>query len=136
MPSRELDIKKIIHVFVTSILLALVTSWILYRGFFGAPQITVRNRTSSELTDIVLSDRKLSHRFPNIGPHQSVALLVHPKGEAGLKIFFRTPDREVFKDDLAYVEERGGYCVTVTINEDLSITSQDTGYCFSLRRVL
>jgi len=108
----------------------------MYRNYQGLPLITVVNNSANEMRNVVLSGPGWSSSIPVLEPAQSTTVFVQPKGESGLKISFQTSTESVEKDDLAYIETRGGYCVTLTIAPDLTITSEGGQPCFSLRRAV
>ena len=58
------------------------------------------------------------------------------QGESGLAISFVAQGQTKQKEDLAYIETHGGYCVVITVNEELNIEATYQGRCFSLRRAV
>lgn len=64
------------------------------------------------------------------------AIVVDPWGESGLMIEFVANGQRITKDDLAYIEGSGGYCVTLLIDDQLKIRPIDSGFCFAIRRAV
>jgi hypothetical protein len=63
-------------------------------------------------------------------------VVVHPAGESGLRMEFLANVQRLAKDDLAYIEGSGGYCLTLIINDRLEIRPVDSGFCFAIRRAV
>lgn len=89
----------------------------------GAPVITLRNDSNKELKSIAITGHGFAYRLESLKPNAEIALVVHPQGESGLQIEFTVDGHAKKKDDLAYLEASGGYCVAVRISETLDITS-------------
>lgn len=115
---------------------AIAALFVAYAAYFIAsisklPVVTVENGSGETLRDVVLSGDGVSERIGAIGPHQSVARVVHAHGEVHLEIRFRAASGEVQAKDLAYLEESGGYTARIAIDGRLQVSgsySQFKGY--------
>jgi multidrug efflux pump subunit AcrA (membrane-fusion protein) len=122
---------------VISVITMVLVCAVFYRGYFGPPVITIINDSPYDVAEVVLRGDpfvKVVGRIPTKG-RQTV--VVHPLGESSLKMQFVANGRRVVKDDLAYIESSGGYCVTLKIDEHLEIRRvSDGGFCFAVRRAV
>lgn len=126
---------KLLTITLGVLLLAGVGLTLLWRGYFGPPVITVLNDSGSQITSLALEVDGFSVVLPDVVPGDSVTTIVHPSGESGLKIDFQLEDRLVTKDDLAYIESRGGYVAVVTVQRGGRIECR-SGFGFSWRRAM
>ena len=91
--------------------------------FFGSPVITLKNDSEKRISNILLSGSGFSQTIPSLAPRSTTSVVVYPQGASGLKIEFAVDGKSHMKDDLAYLESFGGYCVTVQVAADLTIAS-------------
>jgi len=85
------------------------------------PRIEVENNSDLYLEDLVVEGTGFRLQIDRLPPRSKIAALVHVAGESGLKVSFTAESKAYSDNDLAYLEERGGYYVVVTIDEDLNI---------------
>jgi len=111
------------------------SAYIIYRGLFGAPVITVYNDSPVILRTIKLSGTGYSKIIPEIKPKESFTFIATVKGEAGIVIDFESPNGHIFRDDLAYMEERDEYGVLLTITNNYEIKIDYEMNKFSLKRI-
>ena len=97
--------------------------YLLYQ-FSSPPKITIINNSNSVLQNIIVSGSGFLKEIKSLEPQTSTVIKVHPPGESGLIIKFKADSREFGKDDLAYIESSGGYRITITISDNLEITSK------------
>jgi hypothetical protein len=109
------------------ILLATIVALV---GCSRAPVITVANRSTNTLANVVVSGSGFSHRIDSLAAGAESRFTVRPPGESGLRISFDAGDQRIDVDDLAYIEASGGYRVAVTVQSDLKVSasSNDKGY--------
>ena len=110
--------------------------WVAYRGFSGPPVITIVNDSTVLLSDIRIRGDGWSHDFPGVDPGAIVDAIATPRGESGVEITFIAGGERIARDDLAYIEREGGYCVTITVSEGMEISVQTEIHCFSWRRAV
>ncbi len=127
---------KILITTIATLGIIAIALWLAICGFLGHPTITVINDSPLALSDIVIRGQGWSHDLPDINPGASAAVIVKPSGECGLEIAFSADGNRFTKSDLAYIERNGGYCVTITVSDDMEITSETKLTCFSWRRCL
>lgn len=111
-------------------------SYIAYKGYFGAPVITVCNHSSVSLKNIKVSGGGYSKIIPEVKPKEKFSFVASAKGETGVIIDFESPNGRIFRDDLAYIEQRGGYGVLLTINNNFEIKTDYEMNKFSIKRIL
>jgi hypothetical protein len=90
---------------------------------YAAPVIILKNDSGKRMSNILLSGSGFSQTVASLEPHSTTSVVVYPQGESGLKIEFAIEEKSHMKDDLAYLQRFGGYCVTVRVAADLAITS-------------
>jgi hypothetical protein len=92
-------------------------------SFYKAPEITIYNDSSEPIKNITLLGSGFSKNIPLLESSKSISITVQSVGESALEMQFDTPKGRIIKDDLAYVESRGGYKVTIKIDEDFNVDS-------------
>jgi len=93
---------------------ALAVRW--FSGTYNAPpRIEVENNSDLYLEDLMVEGTGFRLQIDRLPPHSETTALVHVAGESGLNVSFTAGSRVSSDNDLAYLEERGGYCVVVTI---------------------
>jgi hypothetical protein len=117
------------------VIAAFLTFVLLEVLFFGAPVITLKNDSGKRMSNILLSGSGFSQTVASLEPHSTTSVVVYPQGESGLKIEFAIEEKSRMKDDLAYLERFGSYCVTVRVAADLAITSDIRLGCLKVRRL-
>jgi hypothetical protein len=85
------------------------------------PRIEVVNDSDLVLEDLVVEGTGFRLQIDRLPPHSKTMAVVHVGGESGLKVSFKAGPKVYSDDDLAYLEEQGGYSVVVTIDESLAI---------------
>jgi hypothetical protein len=128
--------KKRLRIILLVVLFIGLILYLAYRGFSGPPQITVVNNSASELTAVLLSGEGWSQQVTNISPRKSITAFVYPRSESGLHVSFISNGKRINKGDLEYIEPGEGYCVTITVDEDLMVSTSGTLGCFSFRRAI
>jgi len=108
----------------------------VYRAYFGSPVITIINQSPHRVHDIVLRGNSFVKAVGPIPAGATQAIVVDPPGESGLMIEFVANGHRITKDDLAYIESSGGYCVSLLIDDQLEIRPIDSGFCFAIRRAV
>lgn len=102
------------HLYVTPVLLEFVLR--------TPPKITVRNVSTEIIKNVVVFGYGWSQPLPSLESRKEIFfVLENMKGESGLGIEFDTSAGHVKKNDLAYLEGRGGYYTTLTIRPDYNI---------------
>ncbi len=119
-----------------SIIVLICSSYIAYKGYLGAPVITIFNDSPVFLRNVKLSGTGYSKIIQEIKPNESLSFVVTAKGETGIIIDFESPAGHIFRDDLAYIEEHGGYGILLTITNDFEIKIDYEMNKFSLKRIL
>ncbi|MBM3847855.1 MAG: hypothetical protein FJ405_16415 [Verrucomicrobia bacterium] len=109
--------------------LTILAAVITLTGCSRAPVVTIVNRSTNVLTNIVLSGSGFSERIDRIAAGTERRITVRPPGESGLRIAFEAGGQRVDLDDLGYIEGRGGYRVTLAVQSDLKVSASS-----SLRR--
>lgn len=93
-----------------------------YRNYYSPPRIKLVNQSGMELESVALDAGPGPEAVPNISIGKTRTVLVHPKGEGGLKLSFTSSGQKFEKNGLAYVESLGGYRVTLVIDEKFNVT--------------
>ena len=127
---------SITPIIIISILFLICGVYIAYKGCVGLPVITIFNDSSTLLKNIKISGAGYSEIIPEIKPKKKFSFVVSAKEETGIIIDFESPNGRIFRDDLAYIEERGGYVVLLTITNNFEIKTDYEMNKFSLKRIL
>ncbi len=93
----------------------------------GVTVVTVTNRSSATLTNVVASGSGFSERIDSIAAGAEHKLSVRARGESGMRLVFDAGSQHVDAGEQGYFEAGGDYRVTVTIQTNLNVSvSSDT----------
>ncbi len=101
------------------ILFCLVLAW---TGCSRETGVTVANRSSGVITNIMVSGSGFSARIDSLAAGSEHRLVVHPRGESGVRVAFDAGDRHVDSEEQDYFEGGGSYQVAIIIEPDLKVT--------------
>ena len=104
------------------LVLAVVCS--LFAGCSRPPQLTVINKSSSTLSNIVASGSGFSRPLSALAPGAQQQLTVSPRGESGLKLAVDAAGRHYEPQEQGYFE--GGYNVSATVAPDFTVSIEST----------
>jgi hypothetical protein len=107
-----------VHIPYTIILAAIVT----LAGCSRAPVITIDNRSTSAIANIVVSGSGFSERIDNIAAGAKTTLTVHPRGESGVRLAFDADGRHIDAGEQGYFEAGGEYRVSVIVEPELKVS--------------
>jgi hypothetical protein len=113
--SAQLCVMQISRIIVIAALVAL-------EGCSRAPVVTIANRSTVTLSNIVISGSGFSNRIDRIAGGGEHRLTVHPRGESGVRLAFDAGGQHVDSGEQGYFEASGGYRVIVTVNTNLSVS--------------
>ena len=91
-------------------------------GCSRAPVVTITNRSTNALANVVLSGTGFSNRIDSIAAGAETRITVHPRGESGIRIAFDADGQHVDSGDQGYFEAGGGYRVAITVAPDLKVS--------------
>ena len=100
------------------ILAAIVT----LAGCSRAPVLTITNRSTNALANVVVSGSGFSNRIDSIAAGAESRLTVRPRGESGIRIAFDAGGQHIDSGEQGYFEASGGYRVAVTVAPDLKVS--------------
>jgi hypothetical protein len=103
--------------------LILLATTVALSGCTRAPVITISNRSTNTLANVVVSGSGFSNRIDSIAAGAERRFTVRPPGESGLRVTFDAGSQRIDVDDLAYIEAGGGYRVAVTVQPDLKVSA-------------
>lgn len=101
------------------IALALVLAW---AGCSRETGLTVTNHSPAMLTNIMVSGSGFSAHIDSLAAGSERRLIVHPRGESGVRVAFDAGGRHIDAGEQGYFEAGGAYRVAVTIEPDLKVT--------------
>lgn len=117
---------------ISALALAAVAAWVGLGAVYGPPVIEIVNLSDKPLSETALHDR--GTRAIGVVPARSrIEVVHHVGGEADPTLSF-THDGKRYRHAVGYIEEQGGYCVTVTVGADMRIESAGRIGCFKPRR--
>jgi hypothetical protein len=91
-------------------------------GCSDAPVITISNRASVAISNVVVSGSGFSARVDVIPIGADHKLKVYPRGESGIRLAFDADGRHVNSEEQGYFESTGGYRVSVTVQPDMKVS--------------
>lgn len=91
-------------------------------GCSRAPVVTITNRSTNALVNIVVSGSGFTNRIARIAAGAETRLTVNPRGESGLCIAFDAGEQHIDSGEQGYFEGSGGYRVAVTVQPDLKVS--------------
>ena len=108
----------------------IIAAIVALTGCSRAPVVTITNRSTNALANVVVSGSGFSNRIDSIAAGAESKLTVHPRGESGLRIAFDAGGQHIDSGEQGYFEGSGGYRVAVTVAPDLkiSVSSDLRGY--------
>ena len=90
-------------------------------GCSSSSVVSITNRSSVTVSNVVLSGSGFTNRFENIAPGGERHFTVRPRGESGLRVAFDAAGRTVDSGEQGYFEA-DGYHVTAIIGTNLSVS--------------
>jgi len=99
-------------------------------GCSPSNQLAIVNQSNLQVRDVVASGSGFSESVGTIAPHQERRVVIHCRGESGVKLTLKADGKDVSFGPDGYFEGSGGYLITATISKDLgvSVKSQLTHY--------
>jgi len=91
-------------------------------GCSRAPVVTITNRSTNALANVVVSGSGFTNRIDSIAAGAESRLTVRPRGESGVRIEFDARGQRVDSGEQGYFESGGGYRVAVTVEPDLKVS--------------
>jgi uncharacterized lipoprotein YajG len=91
-------------------------------GCSRAPTVTITNKSTNALANVVVSGTGFSERIDNIAAGADQTITVHPRGESGIRVVFDTGGRHVDSGEQGYFEGGGDYRVAVIVQPDLKVS--------------
>ena len=91
-------------------------------GCSRAPVVTITNRSTNALANVVVSGSGFSNRIDTIAAGAESRLTVRPRGESGLRVAFDAGGQHIDVGERGYFEAGGGYRVAVTVQPDLKVS--------------
>ncbi len=107
--------RPILSIFLVSVLALVV-------GCSQAPQLTVINRSTAELTNVVASGTGFTQPVGSIPAGGQRSILVNPRGESGLQLAFDANGKHFSSAPQGYFENSSNYKITATISPDFTVT--------------
>ena len=109
----------------------------LYTGFLGPSAIFVQNNSAATLSDVHVLGGGWDHPLGELKAGGRINFIQHVRGEGTVQsISFVVDGKKMAHETGMYIEESGGYCVRLTVNQDLSVTTKQIFQCFGLRRAI
>lgn len=90
-------------------------------GCSRSPVVTISNRSSVTISNVVVSGSGFSHRIGSVGASAEHKLIVHPTGESGLGVAFDAAGQHYDAGQQDYFED-GGYRITASISTNFTVT--------------
>jgi hypothetical protein len=95
-------------------------------GCSGHPAVTVTNRSSTTLENLVVSGSGFSEDIGSLPSGAQRSFSPHPRGESGLRVAFDALGGHHTTAIEGYFEDSGGYRVSVSIDGHFKVTVDST----------
>ncbi len=105
------------HTFTVLILSAVA----LLAGCTRGAQITIVNRSTAELTNVVAAGTAFSQAVGSIPAGEQRSVSVSPRGESGLQLNFDANGKHFSSTSQGYFESGSSYKVTATVAPDFTV---------------
>lgn len=102
--------------------LLLISTLALFAGCSRAPQLTVINRSTVELTNVVATGTGFTQAIGSIPAGGQRSASISPRGESGLQLDFDANGKHFTSAPQGYFENNSSYKVTATVAPDFSVT--------------
>jgi uncharacterized lipoprotein YajG len=102
--------------------LIILAATVALAGCSRAPVVTITNRSTNALANVVVSGSGFSNRIATIAAGAESRLAVRPRGESGVRIAFDAGGQHIDSGEQGYFEGSGGYRVAVTVAPDLKVS--------------
>jgi hypothetical protein len=102
--------------------LIILAAIVALAGCSRAPVVTITNRSTNALANVVVTGSGFSNRIDSIAAGAEQRLPVRPRGESGVRIVFDADGRHIDTGEQGYFEAGGGYRVAVTVAPDLKVS--------------
>jgi len=90
-------------------------------GCSGSSVVTITNRSSVVLSNVVVSGSGFTNRLESIAAGAEQQIAVRPRGESGLRVSFDAAGQRIDSGEQGYFEARG-YRVSAVIATNLSVS--------------
>jgi uncharacterized lipoprotein YajG len=90
-------------------------------GCSGSSVVTITNRSSVVLSNVVVSGSGFTNRLESIAAGAEQQIAVHPRGESGLRVSFDAAGQRIDSGEQGYFEAQG-YRVSAVIATNLSVS--------------
>lgn len=100
------------------IVLVVVLAW---AGCSRETGMSVTNRSSVVITNIVVSGTGFSERIDSLAAGAERRLSVHSRGDSGVRVAFDAGGRHIDVGEQGYFEAGGAYRVAVIVEPDLKV---------------
>lgn len=90
-------------------------------GCSRAPHVTITNRSTNVLANVVVTGSGFTNRIDSIAVGAETKFTVHPRGDSGIRITFDAAGQHIDSGDNGYFEGSGGYMVAVTVEPNLKV---------------
>ncbi len=94
---------------------------VLLSGCTRGAQITVVNRSTAELTNVIAAGTGFSQAVGSIPAGEQRSVSVSPRGESGLQINFDANGKHFLSIPQGYFEGGSSYKVTATVAPDFTV---------------
>ena len=102
--------------------LILIAVIVTVAGCSRAPVVTITNRSTNALANVVVSGSGFTNRIDKIAAGAESRITVHPRGESGVRVAFDAGGQHIDAAEQGYFEAGGGYRVAVTVEPDLKVS--------------
>ena len=90
-------------------------------GCSGSSVVTIANRSSVTISNVVLSGSGFTNRFESLAPGAEQHFTVRPRGESGLRVAFDAAGQKVDSGEQGYFEA-DSYRVSAVVGTNLSVS--------------
>lgn len=90
-------------------------------GCSGKPEFGVTNRSSQQLTNIVISGAGFNERIDSLASGEKTSFIVRPTGDSGIRVSFNADGERIDAAEQGFVS-KGSHHVAILIKADLTVS--------------
>ncbi len=99
-----------------------VSVLMLVVGCSRSPQLTVINRSTTELTNVIASGTGFTQAIGSIPAGGQRSIVVSPRSESSLQLTFNANGKHFASAPQGYFENSSNYKITATVSPDFTVT--------------
>ena len=104
------------------VLFLIVVAVALLAGCSRAPVLTLANRSTLTISNVVVSGSGFSNRIDSVASGRECSLTIHPQGKSGVHVAFDAAGQHIDSGEQGYFEDSGSYRVRAVVSANLTVS--------------